>query len=296
VGVGAWGKNYVKTIEECPGVRLAAVVQRDQGTPVLGSQCSVFADVDSMLSHEGLDGVIVASSASSHYSVTAKVLEKGLAVLVEKPLATDPETALDLQKTCKTHGAVAMVNHIDLTNPAWRAVRRKIPEIGFIQRLRGAWIGDGPLRVDAPGRWDYGAHAIAVVLDVMGEEPEAVSAKRIVKRGDEEIIEARLSWKGGTVATLQMGNAATKTQRHLIIEGDKGTLEYDDKKDSKARMNGKTLEYSDQSPLSCAVSEFVDAILRREPDDDGLDLGVRVVLLLARLDLAGGFSAIPAPL
>lgn len=294
--MGKWGKNYVKTIEDCAGVRLAAVVQRDQGTLALRGQYSVYGDVDSMLSDEDLDGVIVASSTSSHYSVTAKALEKRLAVLVEKPLTTDPETALDLKKTSKTHGTVAKVNHIDLTNPAWRAVRRQISVIGPIQQLRGAWLGDGPLRADTPGRWDYGAHAIAVVLDAMGDEPEAVSAKRIVKRGDEEIIEAQLSWKGGTVATLQMGNAATKNQRHLIIEGAKGTLGYDDTKDSKARVNGKILEYSDQSPLNCAVSEFVDAIRRGESDDDGLEMGVRVVSLLARLDAAGGFGPVPTPL
>jgi len=91
-----------------------------------------------------------------------------------------------------------------------------------------------------------------------------------------------------------MGNAATKNQRHLIIESTKGTLEYDDTKDSKARMNGKILEYSDQLPLNCAVSEFVDAIRRGELDDDGLEMGVQVVSLLERLDAAGGFGPVPA--
>ena len=269
---------------------MAALTARNPVSRALVSpDCRIYGDLEDMLADGGLDGVIVATPTPSHYPVTARVLETGLAALVEKPLTNDPNMAANLQRTAKSCGLVAHVNHIDLTNPAWRAVRRLLPAIGPLQRLRGSWVGDGPLRPDTPGRWDYGSHAVAVAIDAAGGEPDTVEARRIESRGDSEVVEAKFSWKHGVRATLEIGNAAPEKQRHIVIEGATGTLQYDDTMETKAFKDGVPLAFSMQSPLTAAVLCFAKAIRSEGRNYDSIDLGVSVVSTLARLDQAGGF-------
>jgi predicted dehydrogenase len=290
VGAGAWGKNYISCIEECSGVRLSAIADRNPASQIFNEPgLKVFNDLDGILSIEHLDGIIVASPTPSHYSISAKILEKGLAVLVEKPLTNDPRSAKEIERIAKSKGLVVRVNHIDLANPAWRAVLQQIPSIGPLRRLHGAWTGDGPFRADTPGRWDYGSHAIAVALDAIGADPKIVEARRIAGKGSTEVVEVQMFWNDGVVATLQFGNAASEKRRQIIVEGALGTLEYDDMKDTKAFKNGEPLEYPDQPPLRTAVLDFVDSIRAPEPTFDSIEMGVRVVSTLAQVDLAGGF-------
>ena len=215
-----------------------------------GEEFLIFSNLEDMFSRAGLDDAIVASAAASHHRITAKALEMGLAVLVEKPFTLSPQSAFELRETAIAKKLVVQVNHVDLANPAWNAVCQQIPSISPLVSLTGAWLGDGPLRPDSPGRWDYGPHAIAVTIDAVGSEPQAVEAHRIKRRGAAEIVEVKMAWGNGVLATVRIGNAESEKQRQIFIRGTRGTLEYDDISETKARKNGEPLEYPAQSPLA----------------------------------------------
>ena len=176
-----------------------------------------------------------------------------------------------------------------MANPAWNAVRQQIPSISPLVSLTGVWVGDGPLRPDSPGRWDYGPHAIAVTIDAVGSEPQDVEARRTKRRGAAEIVEVKMAWDDGVLATVRIGNAGSEKQRQIFIQGTQGTLEYDDISETKARKNGKPLDYSAQLPLVAAVLNFARSIRVSDLSHESLDVGVAVVSTLARLDQAGGF-------
>lgn len=292
VGAGAWGRNYVGAISRVAGVGLARVASRNPASADLVEETgALHADWRDMLAVGDLDGVVIASPPASHAEIALAALERGCAILVEKPLTLDLAAARTLRDRARALGAVAQVDHIDLANPAWRALKARLPEIGAPRRLRGAWANKGPVRSDVSGLWDYGPHAIAVCLDLLGGEPDTVAARYLARVGAAVLIEVRLAWGEEISAELQIGNAAQAKARNLTVEGTKGRMRYDDLADERALLDDAPVPYRAQTPLEAVVERFVAAIREGGPECADLDLGVRVVATLGRIEAALGEGA-----
>ena len=101
-----------------------------------------------------------------------------------------------------------------------------------------------------------------------------------------ELIEAALGWDAGAKARLRFGNAAEGKQRQLTVRGESATLEYDDVAADKARFDGASVPFAPEAPLAAVLARFAAAIRRGPPDDGDVDLGLRVVRTLSRIDAA----------
>ena len=289
VGAGAWGRNYVSAISRVSGVGLARVASRNPASADFVDEAgAVHEDWRDMLAAGDLDGVVIASPPASHAQIALAALERGCAILVEKPLTLDLGEARKLLARALALGAVAQVDHIDLANPAWRALKARLPEIGAPRRLRGTWANKGPVRPDVSGLWDYGPHAIAVCLDLVGGEPDTVVARYLARTGAAVLVEARLEWGEATSAELRLGNAAQAKARNLTVEGATGRMRYDDLADERALLDDVPVPYRARAPLEAVVERFVAAIRAGGPECTDLDLGVRVVATLGRIEAALG--------
>ena len=285
VGAGHWGRAFIATLAGLPEIRLAAVASRNpQSRERVPSACAVHGAWRDMLAAGGLDGVIVATPPASHAKIAAAVLERDLAVLIEKPLTLDLAEAETLGE--RGAGAIVHVDHTDLFNPAWQALRRRAAEIGPIREIECACSNRGPHRPDTPGRWDFGPHPLALCIDLLGGVPAAVRARRIVDEGAAELVEATLEWDQGPRATVRMGNADDRKRRRLEARGDSGAFTYDDVAADKARLNGEPVAFAAEAPLAVVVARFAAAIGRGRPDRGDLDLAIEVVRTLERIDAA----------
>lgn len=288
VGAGAWGRNYVSTIRQCPGVHLSAVASRNPATPdLVGPDCPVYSDWREMIAAGGLDGIVVSTIPAAHAEIALSAMKRGVAVLIEKPLTLSAEEARALENTATRLGAIAFVDHIDLFNPAWRALERALGSIAPVQRIYGTWAGQGPFRSDTPARWDWGALPVAAALNMVGRSPDKVTAELLLAddRGG-EMVHAELVWSDGPVADLAFGNLSEDKRREMSVEGDGGVIRYNDQGEPKAACNGTELAHSAVPPLRAVVVGFAAAIRRGHPDHGGLSLGSRVVAVLARVDAA----------
>ena len=285
IGAGRWGRAFIATMAELPHIHLAGLASRNAASRRLaGRDCTVHAAWPDMLRADELDGVIVATPPATHAEIAAAALDKGLAVLVEKPLTLDLAQAEAL--TAQASGAIAQVDHIDLHSPAWRALRRRLPGIGRIGDIEGAWANRGPWRPDTPGRWDYGPHPLAICIDLLGAEPDRVNARPIVQGRGGELIEADLGWDGGATARLRFGNGAESRQRRFTVRGETGTLEYDDAAADKARLDGAPVRFAPEAPLAAVLARFAAAIRLGSPDSGDMGLALGVVRTLSRIDSA----------
>src|SRR5690606_39123457 len=92
IGCGYWGVNYVRVFSELREAQLAAICEpRADRLAEIGSRfpaADLVVELDDLLVRDDIDAVVVATSATSHHSVTKRCLEAGKHVLVEKPLAT----------------------------------------------------------------------------------------------------------------------------------------------------------------------------------------------------------------
>ncbi len=281
IGAGRWGRFYVNTIKDLPEATLAAVASANPTTPAyVGADCSVFTRWQELLDTTEIDGLVFATSPIQQVEIAKAAILRGLAILMEKPVSLLVDDADELVRLAQSNRAITHVDHIDLNNPALCALREHIADPSDVRGLHGTWSNQGPVRTFMRGLWDYGAHATAVCLDIMGRAPDSLEASWVRHGADGELARLRLSWSG-PVAVLEVGNAATGSTRCLEIQTSQHLLRYDDLADHKAYVDGREIAHPATRPLTCAVQRFVAAIRRGSNDYRDLELGASVVRTLA---------------
>ena len=304
VGAGRWGRNLVATIARLPGVRLAAVASRNPETAGrVPPACAVEPDWRALLDPRRIDAVIVATPPATHGAIARAAIAAGLPVLVEKPLTMDPREARELREAAAASGGFVMVDHTHLFHPAWRALKRAAPGFGRVRAIDGLAGNMGPFRGDAPPLWDWGAHDVALCLDLVGGPAVAVRARCVDHRrtaeGLGEVVEVDATF-GGVPARLRFGNLMPRARR-MAVQLDRGVLVYDDlaehklvahegAEDAGCGRPGEPLPFEPGLPLTVAVGEFCAAAAAGSRSLEDLDRAVQVVEILGRcsesLDLA----------
>ena len=291
VGAGRWGRNYIRAISGKSDVVLAAVASRNVETPtIVGSECQVVHGWRELIEVVDLDGVIVATPPATHAEIVGSAIDKGLAILVEKPLTLNADEANALVSKARQGSAIVLVDHIHLFSPAYRALRRELPRLGPIHRIEGIAGNFGPFRDDTPVLWDWGSHDVAMCLDLMEEMPSGARAKiinrEIVNEHCGETIEINLQFSNGAEASILIGNIMREKTRRFTVRCRSGSIVYDDCALAKAALvdssgNRWPVDYEDETPLSRVIRDFTEAIREQRPQFAGLILGGQVTEILS---------------
>lgn len=296
IGAGRWGRNYIKTIAALEGVRLARLTSRNpESVALVDSGCIISADWRELITCSDLDGVIIATPPALHAEMARAAVAAGLPVLVEKPLTLSLAEAQDLRDFVAARAGYVMVGHTHLFHPAYRALKQIAPQYGAVRAIRAEAGNHGPFRPEVPVLWDWGAHDIAMCLDLLGTLPAQSNARVVDRRqldeGVGEIVEIRLDFPGEIPAHIRVGNILPR-QRRFTVQCDTATLVYDDLVSAKLTVipSGSghfaacPIDVAPDLPLSVVVREFANAIANGSRDLSSLDLAVRVVKVLATCD------------
>jgi len=301
IGAGRWGRIYIKTLKEIPGVRLARLASSNpDSSGLVADNCQITPDWTAVAEATDLDGVIIATPPDLHAEMTRAAIEAGNPVLIEKPLTMDVGEARDLLGLAEQSGAIAHVDHIHLYHPAWRELKRIGLGLGAIHEIRSAGGDWGPFRKDTPPLWDWASHDVALCLDLMGEMPETIAAKiretRETENGPGETIAIKLAFPGGVTANIEVGNLMKKKKRFIAVHYDRQTLIYDDQADNPLMLeprpddakcdppSAEVIDVAPKLPLVQVIKDFAAAIRKGEPDIGGLRLGVQVVEVLGEAE------------
>ncbi len=298
IGAGRWGRNYIETLENVAGVTLARLASSNpESRRLVAPACAVGGDWREVAEAEDLDGIIIATPPALHAQMTRVALAAGLPVLVEKPLTLDVEEARALLDFARRRDGLVMVDHIHLFSHAYQALKREGRELGPVRHIRAEAGNRGPFRADTPAIWDWGAHDVAMCVDLLGAVPEKVEArcleKREVEEGSGETFELRLGFDGGTTAEIVIGNLFAGPRRLFSVQFERGRLVYDDTLADKlalvpaaAGSKPRNVSIEAERPLARAVRAFAEAISAGTGGLDGLRLGVEVVEVLAMCQAA----------
>ena len=242
VGVGRMGQHHARKYSHMEGVELVGVVdqgeeRREMISDSLG--CPAFADERELLDLD-VDAVSIAVPTTYHLKCAAPLLEKGIACLIEKPLANTSEESEELVRLAEKSGAVLMVGHIERFNPAVMALERASREDGGqgVQALVPRFVEVhrvSPMTfrsVDVSVVMDMMIHDLDVVLWLMGGvEPTKVEASGVaVLTEHEDVCNARLTFErpeGRCVANITTSRLAFKTERKTRITGEGGYVSID---------------------------------------------------------------------
>ena len=291
IGAGPWGRILLRTASGIEGARIARIATRRPETlDGIPADCAVSADWRALIEAGDLDGVIIASPPALHREMAAMGLARGLAVFLEKPMALDVADAADLLALVREKRGILQIDHIDLFNPAWRALRGHLRALGQLHGGEARFGADGPVRSDVSALWDWAPHPVALALDLFGT-PQTVRLTALKRREAGRLNAVfELGFAGDAVVTVETGNDFAEKERRFLVKGERGSLCYDDRSPKKlVRTDGAgdaALPVPDTQPLTLALRRFADAIRAGGPSDEDAVLGLGVVSVIASLEKA----------
>jgi predicted dehydrogenase len=221
-GAGAFGRNHLRVLRELEtasqGVALVAAVEPDGARAAdVASHYAipVFASIDELLAADlKLDAAIVAVPTVHHHAVAGALLDSGLDLLVEKPLAASLAEADDLIAAAEKNGRILQPGHLERFNPAVLAIESKLRRPMFFEAHRLSIFTPRALDVDVV--LDLMIHDLDIVLTFAHSpvcEVRAVGLPILSPKVD--IANVRVEFESGCVANFTASRVSTERVRKL---------------------------------------------------------------------------------
>ena len=237
VGAGPWGKNHVRQFHALG--RLGGVVETsDALREKIAAEypgVPVYASMDAMLAASGgahCAAVVIATPAATHAAIARQALLADRDVLVEKPMTLAKVEAEALASLADARERVLMVGHLLLFQPAIRWIAQFLKEggLGKVRTLSQTRINFGRARSQENALWSLGVHDVAVVLELFGEAPTAVTATgaATLTPGVDDDVRLTMRFPSGATAFVHSSWLSPTRRRELVIVGEKGMLVFDE--------------------------------------------------------------------
>jgi UDP-N-acetylglucosamine 3-dehydrogenase len=240
-GLGSMGRNHLRVISNHPETALVAIADPDAaaleaavagtltstGTPARG-----FADPLVMIREANLDGIVIAAPTTAHATLALAAIERGIPVMVEKPLAGTVDEAVSIVTAATKANVRVMVGHVERYNPA-------VMEMGRL--LRAGWLscvyavtsrraGPFPARIrDVGVTVDLGTHDVDMLSWIVGERPVRVYAETAQRlhATHEDLTFGLMHFPGGATGFLDVDWLTPAKRRSLVAIGEEGMFELD---------------------------------------------------------------------
>jgi predicted dehydrogenase len=217
IGAGQFGKNHCRVVHESERGQLCAVVDTDAGRAAESAalyNAEAFGDVRALAGK--VDAAIVAVPTTAHEVVASALIESGIDVLVEKPIAPDLTAADRLVAAAASHGRILQVGHLERFNPAVIELEKRatLPLLFEIHRLNIF----SPRSLDVDVVLDLMIHDVDIVLALAHAEPMEIRAAGIRILSEKvDIANVRLQFPNGCVANLTASRVSTERVRKLRL-------------------------------------------------------------------------------
>ncbi len=216
IGTGRLGREHARVYASLDSVDRVLVYDRESArADAVAREHGVerCASIETLLA--GCDAVSVCTPATDHHAAVAAAFERGVHVLVEKPIASDTASARDMIARASSRGCVFQVGHIERFNGAFEAARAIIKRPRFIEAHRLGVFS--PRGIDVSVVQDLMIHDIDLVLAVLAGDPIAeirVSGASVLT-GAPDIVNARIEFAGGCVANITASRISREPLRKI---------------------------------------------------------------------------------
>ncbi len=292
VGAGQFGRNHCRVIHESTRAELVAVVDVDGArASEAAAQYSARALRDCRELAGLVDAAVVAVPTIGHEEVAGVLIEAGIDVLVEKPIAADLESAARLIDAAGRHGRILQVGHLERFNPAVLELehRATLPLFFEIHRLNLF----SPRSLDVDVVLDLMIHDVDIVLALTHAEPQEIRAAGIsILSSKVDIANVRLQFPNGCVANLTASRISTERVRklrlfqpHQYLSLDYGRQDLAIFSVGEGRQIGfEQAQVAKAEPLKLQLEAFLDSVETRNPakcsgPSARLTLGVAMAIL-----------------
>jgi len=272
VGAGQFGKNHCRVIHESDRAELCAVVDTDEARAAEQAalyQAEALTDFRQLAGR--VDAAVVAVPTTSHEAVAIPLIEAGIDVLVEKPIAPDMESAGRMVEAADRHRRILQVGHLERFNPAVVELERRatLPLFFEIHRLNLF----SPRSLDVDVVLDLMIHDIDIVLALAQAEPAEIRAAGIrILSHKVDIANVRLQFPNGCVANLTASRVSTERVRKLRLFQPRQYLSLDYGRQDlvlfsvgeNQQIGFEKAPISPSEPLKIQLQAFLDSIESRK--------------------------------
>ncbi len=288
VGVGSLGFHHARIARDLPGAELVGIhdIDADRLDAVAGELgVRAVSELDELL--DAVDAVVIAVPTVAHEEVALAALERGVHVLVEKPIAQTLEAADRILDAAAAAGALVQIGHVERFNGALRACEPYLDEPLFIESHRLAPFGSRG--TDVAVVLDLMIHDLDLVLSLASRPVTSIGAVGVpVLTASPDIANARLEFEGGGVANLTASRVSLERMRKVRFFQRSGYISLDLANgvgeflrlregahfEPGVPLPGRSLADvvervplvgDGREPLRCELESFVDAVLGRAP-------------------------------
>jgi predicted dehydrogenase len=295
IGVGHLGRHHARIASTLEGAELAAVVDTNpERAASAASATGAPARSDYRDIIDTVDAVTIAVPTEQHRDIAVPFLERGIAVLVEKPMARSLDEAREMVAAAKASGATLGVGHTERYNPAVAAVLPLVTSPRFIEVHRLGAFPDRSLDIDVV--FDLMIHDLDIILALVGSDVESIEAVGVpVLTPRYDIANARLRFAGGCIANVTASRISKERVRKIrffqpdaYISIDYAAQEVEGWRlvrhgDARPTIEGGRLPVERDEPLRREIADFVRAARARSaPLVDG-EAGQRALELATRI-------------
>lgn len=316
VGCGRMGRLHARVYSQMPNVHLVGVYDAHHETAeevAAEFKCKAYGNLRDLLPQ--VAATTIAVPTKFHADLAGPFLHRGIACLIEKPLAQDVHHAQLIVEASHKYKAPVQVGHIERFNPAIRAMERLNIQPRFIEVTR---ISPLTFRsIDVGVVLDMMIHDIDIVLKLANSKVKQIDAVGVSVIGDvEDICNARLKFENGVVANITASRLALKTERKLRVFSEDAyvSLDYQKKYGIVARRGGNVdairdavnkirsgeiddlsqldfaelvnveeLQIDDVEPLRAELDSFIDAVTNGTKPAVTVDDGYAAVELATKI-------------
>jgi len=279
VGVGYLGQFHAEKYAQLPNAELVAVVDADrQRADEIAAKLGSRGVTDYRQILDEVDAVSIVVPTQYHFEVARAFLERGVHVLLEKPITTTLAEADELIRIARERHAIFQVGHLERFNPVVMALDGILTKPGFIESVRIAPFK--PRGTDVNVVLDLMIHDIDIIQNIVGSPVKQInSIGAPVFTDEEDIANARIQFMNGCVANVTASRISLKSERRMrIFQPDSYiSVDFQNKKLAvfhkgdgemfpgvpNVQMEEKSFEQGDA--LKSEIESFLDSVVSGKP-------------------------------
>ena len=319
IGAGSMGRNHARLYRTIEGVRLVGIADpNSQVAARVGARENVphYTDFITLLDEQKPDLVSIAVPTSLHYEIGAHVIDRGVHVLMEKPITGTVEQGEALLELARRKGVTLAVGHIERFNPVVMELRRRLSDgmAGRIYKIAAQRLSPYPSRIgDAGVVIDLASHDIDLMRHLMPEPIVRIYGETLqsINSDREDLFNGLIRFASGAIGVLDINWMTPTKVRRLSVTGARGFLDCDllsqelffyendnapSQWDTLSVLRGVSegnilgIRIQRHEPLDAELSDFVAAVRDGRPPmvtgEDGLDT-LRLAIQFVRSGVEG---------
>lgn len=234
VGCGMWGRNIARNLKELGALAAVSDVDEARGANFAAQFSCDFASYDALLSQNDIDGVMLATNASTHRALAVQALEAGKHVFIEKPMALTLADGQAIKEAVTKTQKQVMVGHLIRYHSAFQTLLTQIESgaIGRPKHIQANRLAMGRIRNTESALFDLCPHDLSLILALSQALPTQVICHGVshISPNNVDILTTALSFEGGLSAHMHTSWLSPYKEHRLSVTGETGSLVFDDTK------------------------------------------------------------------